>query len=167
RWSRWSSGMVYEKSYVRFVQKLVERTKKITVGRGDDPNNYMGPVVSQSAMKTILDYIEVGRKEGKLLIGGKRAVGDGYFIEPTIIVDVDHKSRLAQEEVFGAVLAVIKAQNYDQALEIANNTEFGLTGAVYSKNPEKIKKPEETFHVGNLDLHRKCPGAMVGAHPFG
>jgi 1-pyrroline-5-carboxylate dehydrogenase len=127
----------------------------------------MGPVISQSAMKTILDYIEVGKKEGKLLTGGKRAAGEGYFIEPTIIGDVDPKARLAQEEVFGPVLAVIKAKNFDQALEIANNTEFGLTGAVYSKNPEKIKKAEETFHVGNLYLNRKCTGAMVGAHPFG
>src|SRR5437588_664370 len=148
-------------------QMWIKRTKKITVGPSDDPNNYMGPVVSQSAMKTILDYIEVGKKEGKLLTGGKRAAGDGYFIEPTIIADVDPKARLAQEEVFGPVLAVIKAKNYDQALEIANNTEFGLTGAVYSKNPEKIKRAEETFHVGNLYLNRKCTGAMVGAHPFG
>ena len=162
-----SRAIVSEKIYDTFVQKLVERTKKITVGPSDDPNNYMGPVVSQSAMKTILDYMEVGRKEGKLLTGGKRAAGDGFFIEPTIIADVDPKARLAQEEVFGPVLAVIKAKNYDQALEIANNTEFGLTGAVYSKNPEKIKKAEEAFHVGNLYLNRKCTGAMVGAHPFG
>jgi 1-pyrroline-5-carboxylate dehydrogenase len=162
-----SRAIVSEKIYDTFVEKLVERTKKIAVGPSDDPNNYMGPVVSQSAMKTILDYIEIGKKEGKLLTGGKRAAGDGYFIEPTIIADVDPKARLAQEEVFGPVLAVIKAKNYDQALEIANNTEFGLTGAVYSKNPEKIKKAEETFHVGNLYLNRKCTGAMVGAHPFG
>jgi len=162
-----SRAIVSEKIYDTFVQKLVERTKKITVGPSDDPNNYMGPVVSQAAMKTILDYIEVGKKEGKLMTGGKRAAGDGYFIEPTIIADVDPKARLAQEEVFGPVLAVIKAKNYDQALEIANNTEFGLTGAVYSKNSEKIKQAEETFHVGNLYLNRKCTGAMVGAHPFG
>src|SRR5712675_3296517 len=162
-----SRVIVSEKIYDTFVQKLVERTRKITVGPSDDPANYMGPVVSQSAMKTILDYIEVGKKEGKLLTGGKRAAGDGFFIEPTIIGDVDPKARLAQEEVFGPVLAVIKAKNFDQALEIANNTEFGLTGAVYSKNPEKIRKAEETFHVGNLYLNRKCTGAMVGAHPFG
>jgi 1-pyrroline-5-carboxylate dehydrogenase len=162
-----SRVIVSEKIYDTFVQKLVDRAKKINVGPSDDPNNYMGPVVSQSAMKTILDYIEVGKKEGKLLLGGKRATGDGYFIEPTIIADVDPKARLAQEEVFGPVLAVIKAKNYDHALEIANNTEFGLTGAVYSKNPEKIRKAEESFHVGNLYLNRKCTGAMVGAHPFG
>jgi 1-pyrroline-5-carboxylate dehydrogenase len=162
-----SRVIVSEKIYDTFVQKLVDRTKKISVGPSDDPNNYMGPVVSASAMKTILDYIEIGKKEGKLLTGGKRAAGDGYFVEPTIIADVDPHARLAQEEVFGPVLAVIKAKNYDHALEIANNTEFGLTGAVYSRNPEKIKKAEESFYVGNLYLNRKCTGAMVGAHPFG
>ena len=162
-----SRAIVTEKVYDTFLQKLVERAQKITVGPSDDPNNYMGPVINQSAMKSILDYIEVGKKEGRLLTGGKRAPGDGYFIEPTIIADVPPKARLAQEEVFGPVLAVIKAKNYADALEIANNTEFGLTGAVYSKNPEKIRKAEETFHVGNLYLNRKCTGAMVGAHPFG
>jgi 1-pyrroline-5-carboxylate dehydrogenase len=162
-----SRAIVAEKIYDNFVQKLVDRTKEITVGPSDDPRNYMGPVISQSAMKTILDYIEVGKKEGRLLTGGKRGPGEGYFVEPTIIADVDPKARLAQEEVFGPVLAVIKAKNYDHALEIANNTEFGLTGSVYSKNPEKIRKAEEAFHVGNLYLNRKCTGAMVGAHPFG
>src|SRR5258706_498062 len=156
-----------EKIYDTFVQKLVERTKKITVGPSDDPANYMGPVISQSAMKTILDYIEIGKKEGKLLTGGKRAAGDGFFLEPTIIADVDPHARLAQEEVFGPVLAVIKAKNYDQALGIADNTEVGLTRAVYSEHSGKIKKAEEAFHFGNLYLNRKCTGAMVGAHPFG
>jgi 1-pyrroline-5-carboxylate dehydrogenase len=153
--------------YDTFVNKLVERTKKIKVGPSDDPNNYMGPVISETAMKGILDYIEVGKKEGRLVAGGGRAPGDGYFVEPTIVADVDPKARLAQEEVFGPVLAVIKAKNFDQAMEIANNTEFGLTGAVYSKNPNKIRRAEEEFHVGNLYLNRKCTGAMVGAHPFG
>src|SRR6201993_2675296 len=162
-----SRAIVSEKVYDTFLQKLVDRAKKITVGPSDDPNNYMGPVINQSAMKSILDYIEVGKKEGRLVAGGKRAAGDGYFIEPTIIADVPPKARLAQEEVFGPVLAVIKAKNYDEALEIANNTEFGLTGSLSSRNPEKIRKAEEMFHVGNLYLNRKCTGAMVGAHPFG
>jgi len=162
-----SRVIVSEKVYDTFLNKLVERTKKIQVGPSDDPNNYMGPVISETAMKGILDYIEVGKKEGRLVAGGRRAAGDGYFLEPTIIADVPPKARLAQEEVFGPVLAVIKAKNFDQAMEIANNTEFGLTGAVYSKNPEKIRRAEEEFHVGNLYLNRKCTGAMVGAHPFG
>ncbi len=162
-----SRVIVSEKIYDTFLSKLVEKTKKIKVGPSDDPNNYMGPVVSESAMKGILNYIEVGKKEGRLMTGGGRAAGDGYFVEPTIIADVDPKVRLAQEEVFGPVLAVIKAKNFDHAMEIANNTEFGLTGAVYSKNPEKIRRAEEDFYVGNLYLNRKCTGAMVGAHPFG
>jgi 1-pyrroline-5-carboxylate dehydrogenase len=162
-----SRVIVSEKVYDKFVDKLVERTKKIKVGPSDDPGNYMGPVINDAAMKTILDYIEIGKKEGKLVAGGKRAEGDGYFIEPTIIADVPPKARLAQEEVFGPVLAVIKAKNFEDAMEIANNTEFGLTGALYSKNPEKIRRAEEDFHVGNLYLNRKCTGAMVGAHPFG
>ena len=162
-----SRAIVSEKVYDNFVQKLVERTKKIKVGPSEDPENYMGPVVSKSAMTTILGYIDVGKKEGKLLHGGDRAPGDGYFIQPTVIADVDPKARISQEEIFGPVLAVIKARDFDHALEIANNTEFGLTGAVYSKNSAKLEKAQEAFHVGNLYLNRKCTGAMVGAHPFG
>lgn len=162
-----SRAIVSEKIYDSFVQKLVERTKKIAVGPSEDPSNYMGPVVSKSAMKGILDYIEVGKKEGKVVHGGGRAAGDGYFVQPTIIADVDPEARISQEEIFGPVLAVIKAKDFDHALEIANNTEFGLTGGVYSKNPAKLEKAQEAFHVGNLYLNRKCTGAMVGAHPFG
>src|SRR6201993_1728947 len=162
-----SRAIVSQKIYDNFVQKLVERTKKINVGPSEDPNNYMGPVVSKTAMTTILGYIDVGKKEGKLVHGGDRAPGDGYFVQPTIIADVDPKARISQEEIFGPVLAVIKARDFDHALEIANNTEFGLTGAVYSRNAEKLEKAQEAFHVGNLYLNRKCTGAMVGAHPFG
>ena len=162
-----SRAIVSEKVYDSFLQKLVERGKKITVGPSDDPNNYMGPVVSETAMKGILNYIDVGKKEGRVVLGGGRAPGDGYFVQPTIIADVDPKARISQEEIFGPVLAVIKAKDFDQALEIANNTEFGLTGAVYSRSKEKLERAEELFHVGNLYLNRKCTGAMVGAHPFG
>jgi 1-pyrroline-5-carboxylate dehydrogenase len=162
-----SRAIVSEKVFDTFVDKLVERSKKFTIGPADEQKNYMGPVVSAAAMEGILGYIDVGKKEGRLVLGGGRAPGEGYFIQPTIIADVDPKSRIAQEEVFGPVLAVIKARDFDRALEIANDTEFGLTGAVYSKNKDKIEKAEEVFHVGNLYLNRKCTGAMVGAHPFG
>jgi 1-pyrroline-5-carboxylate dehydrogenase len=118
-------------------------------------------------MKSILDYIEVGKKEGRLIAGGGPAGGDGYFIQPTVIADVAPKARISQEEIFGPVLAVIPAKDFDHALEIANNTEFGLTGAVYSRNPKKLEKAADSFHVGNLYFNRKCTGAMVGAHPFG
>ena len=162
-----SRAIVSEKIYDDFVAKVVERTKKIKVGPSEDPANYMGPVVSKSAMNTILGYIDVGKKEGRVLAGGDRAPGDGYFIQPTVIADVDPKARISQEEIFGPVLAVIKARDFDHALEIANNTEFGLTGGVYSRNAAKLEKASEVFHVGNLYFNRKCTGAMVGAHPFG
>jgi len=162
-----SRAIVSEKVYEAFVQKLVERAKTVTVGPSENPANYMGPVVSEGAMNGILDYIAVGKKEGKVVLGGGRAPGDGYFVQPTIIADVSPKARIAQEEIFGPVLAVIKAKDFDEALEIANDTEFGLTGAVYSNNKAKLEKAEESFHVGNLYLNRKCTGAMVGAHPFG
>jgi 1-pyrroline-5-carboxylate dehydrogenase len=162
-----SRAIVSEKVFDSFVDKLVERARKITVGPSDEATNYMGPVVSATALEGILGYIDVGKKEGKLVLGGARAPGEGYFLPPTIIADVAPKSRIAQEEVFGPVLAVIKARDFDHALEIANDTEFGLTGAVYSRNKDKIAKAEESFHVGNLYLNRKCTGAMVGAHPFG
>ncbi|MGC1598045.1 MAG: aldehyde dehydrogenase family protein, partial [Candidatus Acidiferrales bacterium] len=162
-----SRAIVGEKIYDEFLTKLVERVKKIKVGPVEDPANYMGPVINKAAMTSILGYIDHGKKEGRLVAGGKRAPGDGYFVEPTVIADVDRKARIFQEEIFGPVLAVSKAKDFDDALSMANDSEFGLTGAVYSKNPKKIERAEEEFHVGNLYMNRKCTGAMVGAHPFG
>src|SRR5713226_6968248 len=162
-----SRAIVSQKIYDTFLAKLTERVRKIHVGPAEDPANYMGPVINKSSMKSILDYIEVGKKEGRLVAGGGPAGGDGYFIQPTVIADVSPKARISQEEIFGPVLAVIPAKDFDDALEIANNTEFGLTGAVYSRNPKKLEKAADSFHVGNLYFNRKCTGAMVGAHPFG
>jgi 1-pyrroline-5-carboxylate dehydrogenase len=163
-----SRAIIDEKIYDIFLDRLKERVSKITVG---DPteNKAMGPVVNEKAMNTILSYIETGRKEGRLVHGGGRATeaGDGYYIQPTVIADVPPTARIAQEEIFGPVLAVIKARNFDDALSIANNTEFGLTGGVYSTSREKLERARNEFHVGNLYFNRKCTGAMVGAHPFG
>jgi len=117
-----------------------------------------------------LDYIAIGAKEGRVIAGGKRAdIGskDGYFLEPTVIADVAPTARIAQEEIFGPVLAVIRARDFNDALAIANNTEYGLTGAVYSASPQQIERAKNEVHVGNLYINRKCTGAMVGAHPFG
>ncbi|HWF04772.1 MAG TPA: aldehyde dehydrogenase family protein, partial [Candidatus Angelobacter sp.] len=163
-----SRVIVDEKVYDVFVERLKERVSKIVIGEPTE-NKAMGPVVSEKAMKSILNYIEIGKKEGRLISGGGPATeaGEGYFIQPTVIADIAPTARLAQEEVFGPVLAVIKARNFEDALEIANNTEFGLTGAVYSTSRDKLEKARTDFHVGNLYLNRKCTGAMVGAHPFG
>ncbi|HEX2329198.1 MAG TPA: L-glutamate gamma-semialdehyde dehydrogenase [Candidatus Angelobacter sp.] len=163
-----SRAIIDEKIYDVFVERLKDRVNQIAVG---DPleNKPVGPVVSEKAYKSILEYIEVGKKEGRVINGGGPAkeAGEGYFIQPTVIADVPPTARIAQEEIFGPVLAVIKARNYDEALEIANNTEFGLTGAVYSTSREKLERARNEFHVGNLYFNRKCTGAMVGAHPFG
>ncbi len=159
--------ILHEKVYDRFIEKLVPKVKALQIG---DPteNVRIGPVVNEGSMKSILGYIEHGKKDGRLVAGGKRVEGkDGYFIEPTVIADIQPKSKLEQEEIFGPVLAIIKARDYDHALEIANDTEFGLTGAVYSRDEKKLERAVKEFHVGNLYLNRKCTGAMVGAHPFG
>jgi len=156
-----------EKIYDSFVEKLKARCEKITVG---DPthNPGIGPVVSKSSMESILGYIEQGKKDGRLILGGKRvANNEGFFVEPTIFADIPAGSKLEQEEIFGPVLAITKVKDYDEALKVANDTEFGLTGAVYTKDEKKLERAITEFHVGNLYLNRKCTGAIVGAHPFG
>jgi len=161
-----SRAIVDERIYDKFLEKLKARVERITLGDpAENPN--MAAVINEGSMKDILNYIEVGKKDGRVITGGARAEGEGYFIQPTVIADVPPKSKLEQEEVFGPVLAVIKSRNFDHALEIANDTEFGLTGAVYSSSREKLDRAVREFHVGNLYLNRKCTGAMVGAHPFG
>jgi 1-pyrroline-5-carboxylate dehydrogenase len=162
-----SRAIVSEKIYDKFLEKLIPRVKQMKVGTPENPENYMGPVINKASMNSILAYIETGKKEGRLLTGGKQSGTEGYFIEPTVIADVSPKARIFQEEIFGPVLAVAKAKDFDDALAMANDTEFGLTGAIYSKNPKKIERAAEEFHVGNLYFNRKCTGAMVGAHPFG
>jgi len=162
-----SRAIVDEKIYDAFLEKLVEKVKPLTLGPAEDVANYMGPVINERSLKSILNYIEIGKQEGRLLIGGARAAGDGYFIEPTVIADIPAEARLFQEEVFGPVLGVTKARDFDHAIELANATEYGLTGAVFTKNPAKLDKARNEFFVGNLYLNRKCTGAMVGCHPFG
>jgi 1-pyrroline-5-carboxylate dehydrogenase len=127
----------------------------------------MGPVVNKAAEEKILGYIEKGKKESRLVTGGVKADGEGYFIRPTVFADVDPKAAIAQEEIFGPVLAIIKAKNFDEALSIANNTEFGLTGGVWTKNKKNAERAKNEFHVGNFYINRKITGALVGVHPFG
>ena len=162
-----SRAIVDAAVYDAFLEKLKAKVSALTVGPAEDPSNDMGPVISAGARKTILDYIETGKQEGRLIAGGETLPGDGYFIRPTVIADVDSKARIFREEIFGPVLAVTRARDFDHALALANDSEYGLTGAVYSSNPEKIRKARENFFVGNLYINRKCTGAMVGAHPFG
>jgi 1-pyrroline-5-carboxylate dehydrogenase len=162
-----SRAIVDAKVYDSFLDKLKARVSRMRVGPADDPSNYMGPVISEGARRSIREYIEIGRGEGRVVLDGGDTPGDGYFVPPTVIADVEPSARIFQEEIFGPVLAVSKARDFDHALELANATQYGLTGAVYSSNPEHLRQAREHFFVGNLYFNRKCTGAMVGAHPFG
>jgi 1-pyrroline-5-carboxylate dehydrogenase len=162
-----SRAIVDKAVYRKFLDILIPMVEAIDVGPPEDPDNYMGPVINKSAMDKILGYIRTGKKEGRLLAGGSRIKRKGNFIQPTVIADVSPRAVIAQEEIFGPVLAVIKARNYDHALDIANDTVYGLTGAVYTPSRKKIDKAKKIFHVGNLYVNRKCTGALVGVHPFG
>ena len=161
-----SRAIVDQSVYKDFLRKLKEEVDKLKVGPGE--KNYpMGPVINLNAEKNVLYYINVGRKEGNLLTGGYKVGRNGYYIAPTVLTDVKPDARISQEEIFGPVLAVIKSSNFDESIQIANNTKFGLTGAVYTSNRKKLEKAKKELFIGNLYFNRKCTGAMVGGHPFG
>lgn len=160
--------IVDEKVHDELMSKLVELTKKLKIGEPTEGDTNMAAVINKRSFDSTLKYIEKGKAEGgEILTGGIGDESTGYFIEPTIIDNVKAGSTLEQEEVFAPVLAVIKAKDFDNAIEIANDTEFGLTGAVYSASQERLDQAVRDFHVGNLYLNRKCTGALVGVNPFG
>ena len=161
-----SRAIIVDKVYDQVLQKVIEKTRELTMGDVTQPGTMIGPVVDENAMKKITGYIEVGKGEGRLVTGGGQH-GPGYFIEPTVIADVDPQARIAQEEIFGPVLAVIRAQDFDDAMRIANDTEYGLTGSLYSRDPQRIERAKDEYFVGNLYFNRKSTGALVGVHPFG
>ena len=163
-----SRAIIDARVYDQMLDKIAERTAKIKLGDPNDVSTNMSAVINEKAFKTINEYIEKGKSEGGRVLSGGGSDGEqGFFIEPTVIADVKAGATIEQEEIFGPVLAVIKAQDYDDALKIANGTEFGLTGAVYSADEQKLERARKEFHVGNLYLNRKCTGALVGVHPFG
>ena len=163
-----SRAIIEAPIYDVFAERLRERVATLTVG---DPaaNHNLGPVINQASFNSIRGYIETGKKEGKLIAGGEAPATPegGFFIEPTIFSEVPPHAVVAQEEIFGPVLALIKVASFDEGLQVANNTEYGLTGSVYTNNPAQKSAARSAFHVGNLYFNRKCTGAMVGAHPFG
>lgn len=162
-----SRAVIHQDVYDEVLEKVVTLTKTLTVGDPVDHTNYMGPVIDQAAFDKIMKYIEIGKEEGKLMTGGEGNAEKGYFIQPTVFADVDEKARIMQEEIFGPVLAVCKARDFDHMMEIANNTEYGLTGSLLSNTREHIERAREEFHVGNLYFNRGCTGAIVGYQPFG
>ena len=163
-----SRVVAHEDVYDELLDRVVQKTRE-EVNHGDptDNSNYMGPVIDQGAYDKILDYIKIGKEEGKLMAGGNGDDSKGWFIEPTVFADLKPGSRIMQEEIFGPVVGFTKAKSFEEAIEIANNTDYGLTGAVITNNRSHIEKAREDFHVGNLYFNRGCTAAIVGYHPFG
>jgi 1-pyrroline-5-carboxylate dehydrogenase len=162
-----SRAVIVDSVYEHVVNRVVEITKNLSLGNPEDPSTYVSPVIDQGSFDKITSYIEIGKKEGKLIVGGTGDSSKGFFIQPTIFGDVSPTARIMQEEIFGPVLAISKAKDFHEAIAIANNTEYGLTGAVISKNRAHLEYAKQEFHVGNLYLNRGCTGAIVGYHPFG
>lgn len=162
-----SRAIIVESVYDQVLNRVVELTKELTVGNPEEQSTFTGPVIDQSAFNKIMSYIEIGKQEGKVVAGGEGDDSKGFFIQPTVVADLAPKARLMQEEIFGPVVGFTKAKDFTEALEIANNTEYGLTGAVITKNREHIQQAREDFHVGNLYFNRGCTGAIVGYQPFG
>ena len=160
--------IVDEKVHDELISKVVDLTRKLKVGEPTNSDTNMAAVINQKSFDKATAYIRKGVEEGGTVIaGGAGDDSSGFFIEPTIIDNVKAKSTIEQEEIFAPVLAVIKVSSFDEAIEVANDTQYGLTGAVYSASEERLDRAKRDFHVGNLYLNRKCTGALVGVHPFG
>lgn len=162
-----SRAVIVEDVYDQVLERAVQLTKELTIGDPSDQKHFMGPVNDQGAFDKIMGYIEIGKQEGKLMAGGEGDDSTGYFIKPTIFADVDAEARIMKEEIFGPVVAFAKAKDFTEAIAIANNTDYGLTGAVITNNREHLEQAREDFHVGNLYFNRGCTGAIVGYQPFG
>ena len=162
-----SRAMVVGEAYEEFCERLKQAAKSIVIGRPENPGVFMGPVIDEGAVQKIKGYIELGEKEAKTLLVRNIDVGDGHFMGPAIFTDVSPDSRLAQEEIFGPVLVVMRTPDLDGALEIANGTPYALTGGIFSRSPANIEKAKDNFRVGNLYINRKITGALVGRQPFG
>ena len=162
-----SRAIVLEPVYQDVLGRVARQAEALRQGPADDPSSQIAAVIDEAQFNKVLGYIEVGQREGRLVVGGEPDGADGWYIQPTVVADVPEDGRLAQEEIFGPVLSFIRARDYSHALAIANNTEYGLTGGVYSRNRRRLEQARAEFQVGNLYFNRKITGAMVGAQPFG
>ncbi|MCT4787653.1 L-glutamate gamma-semialdehyde dehydrogenase, partial [Exiguobacterium aestuarii] len=162
-----SRAVIVDSVYDTVLDRVVELTNELSVGNTEKNEHFMGPVIDAAAFKKITSYFDVAKEEGRIVAGGKADDSTGYFIEPTVVADVDPKARLMQEEIFGPVVAFTKAKDFKEAIDIANNTEYGLTGAVLTRDRSNQEFARQNFHVGNLYFNRGCTGAIVGYQPFG
>jgi 1-pyrroline-5-carboxylate dehydrogenase len=158
--------IVVDKVHDALLDQIITQAKALTVGPADENPN-LGPVVSTQQEETVRKYIDIGKQEGKLLVGGQRLEGNGFFFSPTIFGELSPSSRMAQEEIFGPVLSVLRVPDFEAALEVANGTRFGLTGGLFSGRRDRLERARNEFHVGNLYFNRKITGAFVGVQPFG
>jgi 1-pyrroline-5-carboxylate dehydrogenase len=159
--------IVHEKIHGDLLERVVAKTNALTVGDVRDPKNAVGAVINAGAQKKILEYVGIGKKEGKIVAGGTAGPKSGYFVLPTVVDGIKPKARVACEEIFGPVLAVLKVKSFEDGITVANDSEYGLTGSLYSRVRERLQRGKQELHVGNLYLNRKCTGALVGVHPFG
>lgn len=160
--------IVHQDVYNDVLERVVARARQLTIGDTASPENfYMGAVIDRNAHQKINEYIAIGKKEGRPVLADTKVPDGGWFIPPTIIADVAPNARIAQEEIFGPVLAVIKCKDFDEGLTIVNGTDFGLTGGFFSRDRVRLERARHEFHVGNLYLNRKCTGALVDVQPFG
>jgi len=161
-----SRVIVVDSMYETFLDRLTDAVMSLRVGPADDPATQVGPVIDARAKRRILDYLEIGRREGRVLVD-RSAEGPGCSVGPVVIADIEPAHRLAQEEIFGPILAVMRAASFEQALDYANGTAYALTGGLYSRSPRHITRAREAFDVGNLYINRAITGALVGRQPFG
>lgn len=162
-----SRAIVHRRLYRRFVDAVIARTAKLSVGPTRDGKNFMGPVASEKQFKTVTDFIKVGRRESKIGTGGVWHGRTGNFIQPTVFYDVKPSARIFREEIFGPVLGISEARDFHHAIELANASEYGLTGSYFGRDRMRIAEAKKRLHTGNLYINRKCTGALVGVHPFG
>jgi 1-pyrroline-5-carboxylate dehydrogenase len=162
-----SRAIVLDGVYQDVLGRVAARAEALKQGPAEEPTSQIAAVIDESQYRKVLGYMEVGQREGRLVIGGESDGDEGWYIQPTIFADLPADGRMAQEEIFGPVLSFVRARDYADALAIANNTEYGLTGGVYSGDRSRLEQARAEFHVGNLYLNRKITGALVGAQPFG
>jgi 1-pyrroline-5-carboxylate dehydrogenase len=162
-----SRAIVHQDVYADFCQRLVPKVEALRMGHPTERTNAVGPMVDGAAKRKTLEYIEIGKKEGKLLIGGEAGPSSGCYVQPTVFADVKPTAKISLEEIFGPVLAIVKVADFEEGLAVVNNTDYGLTGSVFTNNEQHKHEARRRFHVGNFYINRKCTGAMVGGHPFG
>jgi len=159
--------IVLEENYDRVMERLLSAAASLRVGNPEEPGITVGPVIDEAAYGRILEYIDIGKSEATLAFQQQNVPSEGYFIPPTIFTGVKPNMRIAREEIFGPVLSVLKVRDLDEAIEVANGTDYALTAGFFSRSPANIERAKAEIEAGNVYINRSCTGAVVGRHPFG